>query len=108
MKTTPIRPWTWPVCAAKSWSPYCRIIPVRCLGSVNAIWVSDAMSKGFDGVMLLGCKYGDDYQCHFVKGSEICNRRKENIAETLNRLGVQPSAWISWKWPLTNMTRCPI
>lgn len=72
------------------WSPYCRIIPVRCLGSVNAIWVSDAMSKGYDGVMLLGCKYGDDYQCHFVKGSEICSRRKENIAETLNRLGVQP------------------
>ena len=74
----------------KTWSPYCRVIPVRCLGSVNAIWVSDAMSKGFDGVMLLGCKYGDDYQCHFVKGSEICSRRKENIAETLNRLGVQP------------------
>ena len=74
----------------KSWSPYARIIPVRCLGSVNAIWVSDAMSKGFDGVMLLGCKYGDDYQCHFIKGSEICNRRKENIAETLNRLGVEP------------------
>lgn len=74
----------------KPWSPYARIIPVRCLGSVNAIWVSDAMSKGYDGVMLLGCKYGDDYQCHFIKGSEICNRRKENIAETLNRLGVEP------------------
>ncbi|MDR2819619.1 MAG: hydrogenase iron-sulfur subunit [Desulfovibrio sp.] len=74
----------------KAWSPYVRIIPVRCLGSVNAIWVSDAMSKGFDGVMLLGCKYGGDYQCHFVKGSEICSKRKENIAETLNRLGVQP------------------
>ncbi len=74
----------------KKWSPYVRIIPVRCLGSVNAIWVADAMSKGVDGVMLLGCKYGDDYQCHFVKGSEICNRRKENIAESLNRLGVEP------------------
>lgn len=74
----------------KAWSPYVRIIPVRCLGSVNAIWVSDAMSKGFDGVMLLGCKYGDDYQCHFVKGSEICAKRKDNIAETLDRLGVQP------------------
>ncbi|MDR3358755.1 MAG: FAD-dependent oxidoreductase [Desulfovibrio sp.] len=74
----------------RAWSPHVRIIPVRCLGSVNAIWVSDAMSKGFDGVMLLGCKYGDDYQCHFVKGSEICAKRKENIAETLNRLGVQP------------------
>ncbi len=74
----------------KKWSPYVRIIPVRCLGSVNAIWVADAMSKGVDGVMLLGCKYGDDYQCHFVKGSEICNRRKENIAESLKRLGVEP------------------
>lgn len=74
----------------KAWSPYCRIIPVRCLGSINAVWVSDAMSKGYDGVMLLGCKYGDDYQCHFVKGSEICSKRKENIAETLDRLGVQP------------------
>ena len=74
----------------KSWSPYVRFLPVRCLGSVNAIWVADAMSKGVDGVMLLGCKFGDDYQCHFVKGSELCNRRKENIAESLGRLGVEP------------------
>ena len=74
----------------KSWSPYVRFLPVRCLGSVNAIWVADAMSKGVDGVMLLGCKFGDDYQCHFVKGSELCNRRKENIAESLSRLGVEP------------------
>ncbi|MDR1857051.1 MAG: hydrogenase iron-sulfur subunit [Desulfovibrio sp.] len=74
----------------RAWNPYVRIIPVRCLGSVNAIWISDAMSKGFDGVMLLGCKYGDDYQCHFVKGSEICSKRRDNIAETLDRLGVQP------------------
>jgi quinone-modifying oxidoreductase subunit QmoB len=71
------------------WSPYVRFIPVRCLGSLNAIWVADAMSKGTDGVMLLGCKYGDDYQCHFVKGSELCNRRKTNIAETLDRLGIE-------------------
>ncbi|MCJ2165500.1 MULTISPECIES: hydrogenase iron-sulfur subunit [unclassified Pseudodesulfovibrio] len=74
----------------KSWSPYVRFLPVRCLGSVNAIWVADAMSKGVDGVMMLGCKFGDDYQCHFVKGSELCNRRKENIAESLGRLGVEP------------------
>ncbi|WP_243544346.1 hydrogenase iron-sulfur subunit [Pseudodesulfovibrio tunisiensis] len=74
----------------RKWSPFVRFLPVRCLGSVNAIWVADAMSKGVDGVMMLGCKYGDDYQCHFVKGSELCNRRKENIAESLGRLGVEP------------------
>jgi quinone-modifying oxidoreductase subunit QmoB len=75
----------------KRWSPYIRILPVRCLGSGNAIWVADAMSKGVDGVMMLGCPWGDDYQCHFMKGSEICNRRKANIAETLDRLGVDAS-----------------
>ena len=71
------------------WSPYVRIIPVRCLGSVNTIWIADAMGKGFDGALLLGCKYGDDYQCHFVKGSELCEGRMQNIGETLDRLGVE-------------------
>lgn len=73
----------------KRWSPYVRIIPVRCLGSVNTIWIADAMGKGMDGCLLLGCKYGEDYQCHFIKGSELCNRRMENIGETLDRLGVE-------------------
>jgi quinone-modifying oxidoreductase, subunit QmoB len=67
-----------------------RFIPVRCLGSVNTIWIADAMSKGMDGVLLIGCKYGDDYQCHFVKGSELCNRRMDNVAETLGKLRLEP------------------
>jgi len=67
-----------------------RFINVRCLGSVNTIWIADAMSQGIDGVLLIGCKYGDDYQCHFVKGSELCNRRMENVAETLGKLRLEP------------------
>ena len=67
-----------------------RFIPVRCLGSVNTIWIADAMSKGKDGVLLIGCKYGDDYQCHFVKGSELCNKRMDNVAETLGKLRLEP------------------
>ena len=67
-----------------------RFIPVRCLGSVNMVWIKDAMSAGMDGALLLGCKYGDDYQCHFAKGSEIANRRMENIGETLGSLGLEP------------------
>ncbi len=73
----------------QKWSPYVRIIPVRCLGSVNTIWIADAMGKGNDGCLLLGCKYGDDYQCHFIKGSELCERRMKNIGETLDRLGIE-------------------
>ncbi|MDF1613441.1 FAD-dependent oxidoreductase [Desulfurivibrio dismutans] len=67
-----------------------RIIPVRCLGSVNMVWIKDAMSSGMDGALLLGCKFGDDYQCHFVKGSEIADKRMANIGETLGSLGLEP------------------
>ncbi|PIE56533.1 MAG: heterodisulfide reductase subunit A [Desulfobulbus propionicus] len=67
-----------------------RFIPVRCLGSMNMVWIKDAMSSGIDGALLLGCKYGDDYQCHFVKGSEIATRRMENIGDTLGSLGLEP------------------
>ncbi|MHB8281182.1 MAG: hydrogenase iron-sulfur subunit [bacterium] len=63
-----------------------RIIPVRCLGSINNVWYADALSRGIDGILLLGCKYGDDYQCHFIKGSELASCRMENIKETLTRL----------------------
>ncbi len=63
-----------------------RIIPVRCLGSINNVWYADALSKGIDGILLLGCKYGDDYQCHFIKGSELASYRMGNLQETLTRL----------------------
>ncbi|HIJ79989.1 MAG: hydrogenase iron-sulfur subunit [Desulfobulbaceae bacterium] len=67
-----------------------RVIPVRCLGSMNMVWIKDALSSGMDGVLLLGCKFGDDYQCHFVKGSEIADKRMANIGETLGSLGLEP------------------
>ena len=66
-----------------------RIISVRCLGSVNVVWIKDAMSAGMDGVILLGCQYGDDYQCHFVKGSELADQRMANVAETMGSLGLE-------------------
>ncbi|NPA39430.1 MAG: hydrogenase iron-sulfur subunit [Thermodesulfobacteria bacterium] len=66
-----------------------RIIPVRCLGSVNVAFIKDSMSKGYDGIILLGCKYGENYQCHFIKGSELANRRMENVAETLQQLALE-------------------
>jgi quinone-modifying oxidoreductase, subunit QmoB len=72
-----------------SWNPWMRIIPVRCLGAVNVIWIADAMSGGIDGVLLLGCKKGDDYQCHYMTGSELANTRMANVGETLDRLSLE-------------------
>jgi quinone-modifying oxidoreductase subunit QmoB len=71
------------------WSPYVRFIPVRCLGSINLVWVADALSRGIDGLLLLGCRHGDDYQCHFIKGSELAETRLSKVSETLDRLALE-------------------
>ncbi len=71
------------------YDPSVRVIPLRCLGSLNIVWIADALSRGFDGVMLVGCRFGDDYQCHFIRGSELANRRLENVKETLQRLQLE-------------------
>jgi len=72
-----------------TYSSFIRVIPVRCLGSVNVIWLTDAFAKGFDGVLLFGCKYGDDYQCHFIKGSEIMDTRGDNVKEKLQQMALE-------------------
>jgi len=69
-----------------TYNSYVRVIPVRCLGSVNIVWIADALAKGIDGILMIGCKYGDDYQCHYIKGSELANYRMEKVQETLQRL----------------------
>jgi quinone-modifying oxidoreductase subunit QmoB len=71
-------------------SPYVRIIPVRCLGSINKVWISDALSHGYDGILQIGCKPGDDYQCHFIHGSELTEQRGENLQETLETMMLEP------------------
>ena len=67
-----------------------RIMPMRCLGGTNLIYVTDALSVGYDGIMFMGCAFGDDYQCHFVKGSELANMRLGKVQETIGRLNLEP------------------
>jgi quinone-modifying oxidoreductase, subunit QmoB len=72
-----------------TWNPWVRVIPVRCLGAVNLVWINESLSRGIDGVILIGCKRGDDYQCHYIKGSELAHKRLENMQETLTRLQLE-------------------
>lgn len=63
-----------------------RVIPLRCAGNLNLVWIADILSAGADGILIFGCKHGDDYQCHFIKGSELCEYRLGKVQETLSRL----------------------
>ncbi|MBW1872508.1 MAG: hydrogenase iron-sulfur subunit [Deltaproteobacteria bacterium] len=88
-------------------NPFVRIIPVRCLGSFNIVWVADALSRGFDGILLLGCKHGDDYQCHFIKGSELANTRMANVQDTLDRLLLESERLRQEEIAITDFDKLP-
>jgi len=84
----------YPALDAAAWhklrlNPFIRFVPIRCMGSFNLVWVSDVLSRGVDGILLLGCKSGDDYQCHFAKGSELAEYRMTKLSETLDKLGLE-------------------
>ncbi|MDO8811244.1 MAG: hydrogenase iron-sulfur subunit [Gallionella sp.] len=87
------------------YSAFVRAIPVRCLGSVNTIWITDALNSGYDGVMMMGCKHGDDYQCHFVKGSELANYRMSKIDDTLKQLGLETERVTTCEVAITDNAR---
>ncbi len=89
------------------YSPWVRVIPVRCLGSVNTIWLTDALNSGYDGVILMGCQKGDNYQCHFVKGSEIAHVRMSKIDDTLKQLGLEPERVRTYEVAITDLARAP-
>ncbi len=88
-------------------SAFVRTIPVRCLGSVNMIWITDALNSGYDGVMLMGCKHGDEYQCHFVKGSELANYRMSKIDDTLKNLNLEKDRVRNLEVAIADIERVP-
>lgn len=89
------------------YSAFVRVIPVRCLGSVNSIWITDALNAGYDGVMLMGCKHGVEYQCHFVKGSELASYRMSKIDDTLKQLALEPERVATYDVAITDVERVP-
>jgi quinone-modifying oxidoreductase subunit QmoB len=88
-------------------SAFIRFVPVRCLGSVNTVWVADALSAGFDGILLVGCKSGDDYQCHFIRGSELMETRSENIREKLKQLALEEERVRLEQLPISDFEKLP-
>ncbi len=89
------------------YSAFARVIPVRCLGSVNTIWVTDALNSGYDGVILMGCQKGENYQCHFVKGSEMAHYRMSKIDDTLKQLGLEVERVKTYEVAITDVERAP-
>jgi len=88
-------------------SPWARVIPVRCLGSVSLSWVTDSLNNGFDGIVMMGCQRGEDYQCHFVRGSAMANERMSKVGDTLSTLNLEPERVVVHEVAITDIERAP-
>jgi len=89
------------------YSPHIRIIPIRCLGGLSMVWIADALGKGIDGIMLIGCKHGDDYQCHYIRGSELADYRMVNLQETLDKMMLESDRIRVLELALTDYRQIP-
>lgn len=57
--------------------------------------------------MLMGCKKGENYQCHFVKGSELAHTRMSKIDDTLKQLQLQVERVQTYEVAITDTQRAP-
>jgi quinone-modifying oxidoreductase subunit QmoB len=89
------------------YSAFTRIIPVRCLGSVSLSWITDSMNSGYDGVILMGCPSGDNYQCHFVKGSLVAQERMGKVGDTLESLSLEKERVQTHEISITDIHKVP-
>jgi quinone-modifying oxidoreductase subunit QmoB len=89
------------------YSAFTRIIPVRCLGSVSLSWITDSLNSGFDGIILMGCPSGDDYQCHFVKGSGTAQERMGKVGDTLESLSLEKERVQTFEISITDIHKVP-
>jgi quinone-modifying oxidoreductase subunit QmoB len=74
---------------------------------VNLSWITDAINAGYDGIMLMGCKHGEDYQCHFVKGSELASTRMSKVEDTLKQISLEAERVATCEVAITDIARLP-
>ena len=89
------------------YSAFARVIPVRCLGSVSLSWITDSLNSGYDGIILMGCPSGDDYQCHFVKGSGTAQERMGKVGDTLESLSLEKERVQTYEISITDIHKVP-
>ena len=76
--------------------PNMRMIRVMCSGTVDPLFILEALKKGADGVFIGGCHPGD---CHYQSGNYKTRRRVALVKRLLSQLGIDPRRvrleWVS-------------
>ena len=82
--------------ARMKYPPNLRVIRVMCSGRVDPNFILEALARGADGVLVLGCHPGD---CHYTEGNYKCQRRLPLTRKLAEQMGVDPRRirleWVS-------------
>jgi len=82
--------------ARMKYPPNLRVIRVMCSGRVDPNFILEALTRGADGVLVLGCHPGD---CHYSEGNYKCQRRLPLTRKLAEQMGVDPRRirleWVS-------------
>jgi F420-non-reducing hydrogenase iron-sulfur subunit len=77
-------------------APNVRVVRVMCSGRVDPTFVLKAFNAGADGVLVLGCHFGD---CHYAQGNYKTARRMPLLQKMLQQLGIEEDRvrldWVS-------------
>jgi F420-non-reducing hydrogenase iron-sulfur subunit len=80
----------------KHYDPSLISIRVSCSGRVDPTFVLEALSDGYDGVLIAGCHPGD---CHYTNGNIKTLRRFKLLQKMLDQFGIERERvrleWIS-------------
>jgi coenzyme F420-reducing hydrogenase delta subunit len=64
-----------------------RIIRIMCTGRVDPTMVAEAFLQGADGIMIVGCHYGD---CHYITGNYQARVKIGLASRVLDYVGLNP------------------
>jgi len=70
-----------------------RVVRLMCSGRVDPVFVMDALIKGVDGVLILGCHFGD---CHYGDGNYEANINYEMLNLLLKNVNIDNRVEINW------------
>ena len=74
--------------------PNFRAIRVMCSGRVDPVHIFTAFEAGWDGVMVLGCHFGD---CHYISGNYEAELKVQATAWLLEKAGLDPGRlYVDW------------
>jgi F420-non-reducing hydrogenase iron-sulfur subunit len=68
-------------------SPNVRIIRILCTGKVEVLHLLKTLESGADGVVVIGCKFGE---CYFKEGNFRAAKKVERAQTLIRESGLEP------------------